>query len=76
MKDKIAKELKELVLWKLETTIPVNMKLSVGNKGSFTKDELKDHVKKEDEVGVMFANMQLNFMKALASGQFSQTLVQ
>ncbi len=52
------------------------MKLSVGNKGSFTKDELKDHVKKEDEVGVMFANMQLNFMKALASGQFSQTLVQ
>ncbi len=76
MTDKIPKELKELVLWKLETTIPTNMKLSVGDKGSFTKDELKDHVKKEDDVGVMFANMQLNFMKALASGEFSQALAQ
>ena len=75
MNEKISEELKKIVLWRLET-IPTNYKLSVGNKGSFTKDELKQHVEKGDEVGVMFANMQLKFMKALASGEFSKALAE
>ena len=74
MNVKISEELKKIVLWRLET-IPPNYKLSVGNEGTFTKDELKQHVEKGDEIGVMFANMQLNFMKALASGEFSKALV-
>ena len=75
MSGKISEELKKIVLWRLET-IPPNYKLSVGNKGTFTKDELKQHVEKGDEVGVMFANMQLNFMKAMASGEFSKALAE
>ncbi|MDP3698098.1 MAG: hypothetical protein Q8R47_00775 [Nanoarchaeota archaeon] len=75
MNVKISEELKKIVLWRLET-IPPNYKLSVGNEGTFTKDELKQHVEKGDEIGVMFANMQLNFMKALASGKFSKALVE
>ena len=75
MNEKISEELKKIVLWRLET-IPTNYKLSVGNKGSFTKDELKQHVEKGDEVGVMFANIQLKFMKALASGEFSKALAE
>jgi len=71
----ISEELKKIVLWRLET-VPPNYKLSVGNEGTFTKDELKQHVEKGDEIGVMFANMQLNFMKALASGEFSKALVE
>ncbi len=73
MNQKIAEELKKIVLWRLET-IPPHFKLSVGNKGSFTTEELKEHVEKEDEVGVMFATIQLNFMKALANGEFSKAL--
>lgn len=75
MNEKIAEELKKIVLWRLET-IPPNFKLFVGNKGAFTKEELKEHVEKEDEVGVMFATMQLNFMKALANGEFSKALAE
>ena len=75
MNEKISDELKKIVLWRLET-IPANFKLSVGNKGAFTKDQLKEHVNNGDEVGVMFATMQLKFMKALASGEFSKTLAE
>jgi len=75
MSEKISEELKKIVLWKLDT-VPPNFKLSVGNKGSFTKEELKQHIEKGDEIGVLFANMQLNFMKALASGEFSKTLAE
>ncbi|MEK6846003.1 MAG: hypothetical protein AABY26_04545 [Nanoarchaeota archaeon] len=75
MNEKISIELKKIVLWRLET-IPPNFKLSVGNEGTFTKDELKQHIEKEDDIGVLFANMQLNFMKALASGEFSKALAE
>lgn len=75
MNEKISVELKKIVLWRLET-IPPNFKLSVGNEGTFTKEELKNHIEKEDEIGVLFAKMQLNFMKALASGEFSKSLAE
>lgn len=75
MSEKIAEELKKIVLWRLET-IPPHFKLSVGNEGTFTKEELKQHIEKEDNIGVLFAKMQLNFMKALASGEFSKTLAE
>ena len=75
MNQKISEELKKIVLWRLET-IPPNYKLSVGNKGTFTKEELKQHVEKGDDVGMMFANIQLNFMKALANGEFSKALAE
>ncbi|MBI3032138.1 hypothetical protein HYY69_01580 [Candidatus Woesearchaeota archaeon] len=73
MSEKISSELKKIVLWRLDT-IPPNFKLSIGNEGTFTKEELRQHVEKEDQIGVTFAKMQLNFMKALASGEFSKTL--
>ena len=75
MSEKISSELKKIVLWRLDT-IPANFKLSIGNEGTFTKEELRQHVEKEDQIGVTFAKMQLNFMKALASGEFSKTLAE
>ncbi len=75
MNEKISVELKKIVLWRLET-IPPNFKLSIGNEGTFTKAELKQHIEKEDNIGILFANMQLKFMKALASGEFSKALAE
>lgn len=75
MSEKISEELKKIVLWRLET-IPPNFKLSIGDEGTFTREELKMHIEKEDKIGVLFANMQLNFMKVLASGEFSRTLAE
>ena len=74
-KDKKESELKELVLARLNV-MPPNYKLSVGNKGTFTKDELIEHVKKGDETGSQIMSMQMNFIKALTSGKLIKTLNQ
>lgn len=60
--------LKELVLVRLDV-MPPNFKLSVGSKGTFSKKELIEHVKKEDEVGVQIMKMQLRFIEALTTGK-------
>ena len=67
-KKKLAKEIKELVLWRLETSVPKHFKLSMGAKGTLSKEELKKHIEKEDEIGLAFVNMELNFIKSLISG--------
>jgi len=66
-------ELKELILARIEV-MPSNLKLSIGNFGTFTKQELMEHVKKGDEEGKQIMQMQINFIKALTSGRFIETL--
>ena len=68
MNSNISKETKKLILWKIEVEVPPHHKLSIGNKGVFTKEQLKQHVEKGDELGEMYINMQLNFLRALAKG--------
>lgn len=75
-KKKLGKEVKELVLWRLNTHVPKHFKLSVGGKGTFSKEELKEHIEKEDEIGLAFVNIQMNFIKALTSGKFSKMLAE
>jgi len=74
-RDKKNSELKELVLARLNV-MPPNYKLSVGSKGTFTKEELIEHVKKGDETGSQIVSMQMNFIKALTSGKLIKTLNQ
>ena len=73
---KISPELKKLILWKIELEVPLNHKLSIGNKGTFTKEQLKKHVEDEDEIGKIYIEMNVKFMKALVSGELSRTLAQ
>lgn len=73
-KKKIPKALKNIVLKELET-MPDDMRTVIGTKGSFSKEELKKHVEKEDEIGIILSRIQLNFMKALASGELMKSLV-
>ena len=73
---KLDEEIKKLVLWRLETSVPEYFKLSVGGKGTFTKEEIRKHVEAEDETGMAFVDMQLNFIKAVASGEFSEALAE
>ena len=72
--NKIDPEIKKLVIWRIDTSVPQNFKLSIGNKGSFDKKELKEHVEKEDEIGLEIINMQLKFIKDLSSGKVSNVL--
>lgn len=68
-------EIKELVLARINV-MPPNYKLSIGNKGTFTKDQLIEHVKNGDKIGNQIINMQMNFIKALTSGKLIDVLNQ
>lgn len=71
----IDKEIKELVLWRLDT-IPDNFKLSLGAKGTFSKNELRKHVEQEDDIGMAFINIELNFIKDVSNGKFSKIMAE
>lgn len=66
-------ELKELVLARIGL-MPPNFKLSVGGQGTFTKGQLIEHIKKGDETGNQIIKMQMDFIKALTSGELIETL--
>jgi len=66
-------ELRELVLARLEI-MPSNLKLSIGNYGTLTKQELIEHVRKGDDKGMQIVKMQMNFIRALSSGKLIEAL--
>jgi len=68
-------ELKELILARIRI-MPPNFKLSVGDRGIFTKDQLMEHVNKGDETGNQIIKMQMSFIKALTSGKLIETINQ
>ena len=71
---KLDEEIKKIVLWRLETSVPEYFKLSA-DEGTSSKEELRKHVEAEDKTEMDFVNMELNFIKAVASGKFSEALV-
>lgn len=73
---KIPEELKEIVLWQLDTEMPDNFKLCIGNEGSFTKAELREHIEKESKIGVTFARMQMRFIRDLLNGKITKALLE
>ena len=74
MKPKISENVKELILYRLDASIPDHFSLSVGNKGTFTKEELREHILKEDEIGLLFIKINLDFMKAVSSGKITKVI--
>jgi hypothetical protein len=69
----LTEDVKELVIARLDI-MPPNYKLSIGNQGTFTKDELIKHVKEGDSVGNQIAKMQYSFIKALTTGKLMEVL--
>ncbi len=66
----IQKDIKELVIFRLEM-LPSNVKVSMGMDTDFSKEELIEHVKKEDEIGKKIVDVELEFMRALKEGEFA-----
>jgi hypothetical protein len=73
--EEVNNEIKELVIARLDV-MPSNYKLSIGGQGTFTKDELIQEVKKSSIIGNQIVKMELNFIKALASGRIIETINQ
>lgn len=74
-KKKLDPEIKKLILWRLDI-VPTHFKLSIGGEGTFTIRELKEHVEKEDKIGLQVVDMQLNFIKAVSSGELTKLLAE
>ena len=65
--------LKNMVMGRLQT-IPEGVEISVGNSGSFKKDDLIRNIKDETEVGKKMVDIELAYMKDLISGKLYKNL--
>ena len=63
----LSEEIKELVIARLDTLSP-NKKISIGNYGEFTKEEIIQHVKKGDPVGNKMMEIEMEFLRAIKEG--------
>jgi hypothetical protein len=71
----IPKQLKDAVIAKIDAGMPAHLKLSIGAFGALSKEELIEHVKKEDEIGKKIVELHMSFLKALVSGEFTKAMV-
>lgn len=60
-------ELATLVVERLKTLSP-GFLISIGSDGSFTKDQLIQHVEDRDQIGEKIIQVQLNYLRALKTG--------
>lgn len=60
----LSQEIKRLVIKRLEA-VPANISFSLGNFGSFTKDELIDEIQKNSDVGKTMIEMELTFIREM-----------
>lgn len=69
----INQEMKEVVIMRIES-MPSNLKLSIGNSQSLTKEEMIKHVRDEDFTGKQIINSHISFMRAIAKGDFTRAI--
>lgn len=68
-KTKLDKDVKALVKARLNT-LPKDVNLSIGEDGSFNRDELIQHIEKEDLIGQKVARVEMGFLQAIKKGEF------
>ena len=71
----IPEAIKELVITKIDAQMPSHLKLSIGSYGTMSKEEMIDHVNKEDPIGKQIVRAHMSFLKALVSGEFTKAIV-
>jgi len=62
-------EIRKLVVERLRT-LPSGKQISIGNQGSFSKDELIKKVELGDKLGKKMIKVELEFLRALKKGEF------
>ena len=72
--DEINEKVKEIVIARIDSQVPSNLKLAMGNYRGMTKEEMIEHIKKGDEVGKQIVKRHLLFLRSLASGEFTKAL--
>ena len=65
--ESITEEIKKLVIARLEI-LPESKKISIGNFGEFSRNELIDNVNKNTEIGNKIIEIELEFLRAMKKG--------
>ncbi len=69
-KEVISDDLKELVIARLDATIPPDKKISIGSESEeFSKGDLIEHVMRGDEIGKKVIDIELTFLRAMQGGE-------
>lgn len=63
----ITEDLKDLVAARLDLMSP-DLAISIGSSGTFTKDQLIEHVRQGDDVGRTIIEMEMEFLQAIKNG--------
>lgn len=63
------KEIIELVMARLKN-LPSDKEISIGSSGEFTKDEIIEHVRKDDEIGKKMIAIEMDFLRSIKDGIF------
>lgn len=66
--DEENKEIRQLVIERLKT-LPSGRKISIGDEGTFSKEQLINHVENADHIGEKIIEVQLSFLQSLKSGE-------
>ncbi|MFH1891018.1 MAG: hypothetical protein ABIJ91_05675 [Candidatus Kuenenbacteria bacterium] len=66
--NELDKDIKELVKARLNV-LPKNISVSIGKEGTFNRDELIDHVNKEDNIGQKVTQVEMEFLQAIKTGE-------
>ena len=72
---KINKEMKELVIARIEAQVPSNLSLSIGSSGRMSKEEMLEHINKGDEIGNRIIESHIRFLRAQSTGEVTRALV-
>ena len=62
-------EIRKLIIARLRS-LPSTRKISIGNDGEFTKDELIDRIEKKDRIGKKIIEVQLSYLQSLKEQRF------
>lgn len=68
MEDELDNDLKVLVIERLKT-LPKGTRISIGSEGSFTTQDLINHIGKGDSIGNKIIEIQLNYLRLLKTGE-------
>lgn len=68
-KDTKEQDIQDLVLARLKS-IPSGVELAIGDLGAFTINELEQHIRDNDEIGRMYIETQLSYLRSLGDLPF------
>lgn len=61
------KDIRQLVVERIKV-LSSGRKISIGSEGSFSKEELIDHVNKGDKIGEKIVKVQMNYLRSFKTG--------